>query len=107
MLQIAAFLLQMHTARKVAPVRECELTLGFYCSSPDMSTYKPRRLLRGLQVEPAPVFFHTARIFHICSRDNPVDSRGRPFNIAVLFRARGAPRANYSSTHLDELKVLR
>jgi hypothetical protein len=100
----------MHTARKVASFRECELTLGFYCSPPAMSTCKPRRLLRGLQVEPAPVsrqvFPHRAHFPHL-PRDNPVDSRGRLFNIAVLIPARGAPRGNYSSTYLDELKVLR
>jgi hypothetical protein len=52
------------------------------------------------------VFPHLAHFPHL-PRDNPVDSRGRLFNIAVLIPARGAPRANYSSTYLDELKVLR
>jgi hypothetical protein len=52
------------------------------------------------------VFPHRAHFPHL-PRDNPVDSRGRLFNIAVLIAARGAPRANYSSTYLDELKVLR
>ena len=94
-----AFRLQIHTARKVASFRECQLTLGFYCSPPAMSTYKPRRLLRK-------VFPHRAHFPHL-PRDNPVDSRGRLFNIAVLIPAHGAPRANYSSTYLDELKVLR
>jgi hypothetical protein len=52
------------------------------------------------------VFPHRTHFPHL-PRDNPVDSRGRLFNIAVLIAARGAPRANYSSTYLDELKVLR
>lgn len=103
---------------------ECQLTLGFYCSPPAMSTCKPvsredygaglsgarTPLVRRLKVEPGPVsrqvFPHRAHFPHL-PRDNPVDSHGRLFSIAVIIPARGAPHANYSSTYLDELQVLR